>query len=151
MAQQQRERKTRAPERGNSTQKDESQRQQHAEQIEGLQRIIQSQVIRLEEKDQSVAQKDETIEAKLQEIKQLRQHHREEIQQVEREKNRSIENLKGQLERVTSEVMIAEGQLYEPELQVSWNNPPHPELRSRKENRDIKIIWGEGKKAPCER
>ena len=69
-------------------------RQQHSHQVQGLQQIIQSQMCRLHEKDQALKQKDETIAAGQQ---QLRQQINENYQ-VEREKNQAIEG-KGRLER----------------------------------------------------
>ena len=43
-------------------------RRQHAQQIEGLQRIIQSQLVRLDEKDQTI---EESIAAGQREVQQL--------------------------------------------------------------------------------
>ena len=161
------------PEQGNSTQSNESQRQQHAKQIEDLQWIIRSQVIYLEEKDQSITQKDEIIEAKVQEIQQLTQQRREEIQQYkgkiqqqrkeiqqlrqyredtqqkERKNERIIKEQKRQLASVQAG---AEGQLSElvGELNLSQRSQSHPKLRSRDESRgNIELRWREGKKAPC--
>ena len=47
-------------------------RQQHTQQVQGLQQIIQSQVSRLEEKDQALREKDETIAAGQQRIREQR-------------------------------------------------------------------------------
>ena len=73
-----------------------SQRQRHAEQIKGLQQIIQSQLVRLKGKDQTITHREETIEAKLQEIQQLRQQYREEIQQSRQQHREEIQQLRQQ-------------------------------------------------------
>ena len=73
-----------------------SQRQRHAEQIKGLQQIIQSQLVHLKGKDQTITHREETIEAKLQEIQQLRQQYREEIQQLRQQHREEIQQLRQQ-------------------------------------------------------
>ena len=126
-----------------SVQTDESQRQQLAEQIEDLQQIIQSQVTLLNKKDQSITQKDETIEANKKEIQQLRELHKKEIQQQREESEKEKDRVAEELER-------AEEHIFDLELQLSRRNQPHPELRSREESRgNITLRWREGKKAPC--
>ena len=107
-------------------------RQQHTQQIQGLQKIIQSQVSRLEKKDQALREKDETIAAGQQRIREQRdeigrlvayleekerqqqnetqQLRREKIeamtdkQKLEREKNRVIEEKERQLGRVNQQL-----------------------------------------------
>ena len=96
-------------------------RQQHTQQVEGLQQIIQSQVSRLEEKDQALREKDETIAAGQQRIREQRdeigrlernveekeRQERYQIQQQEREKNEikmvEKERLKREKDRVIEE------------------------------------------------
>ena len=41
-----------------------TQRQQHSQQVQGLQQIIQSQIAQLEEKDQTITQKDQALRGK---------------------------------------------------------------------------------------
>ena len=64
-------------------------RQQHTQQIQGLQQIFQSQVSRLEEKDQALREKDETIATG----KRAAQQHIQQIEELEnslREKDETI-------------------------------------------------------------
>ena len=79
-------------------------RQRHTQQVQGLQQIIQSQVIRLEEKDQALREKDETIAAGQQRIREQR----DEIGRLERdveEKERQQQNEAQQLRREKIEAM----------------------------------------------
>jgi hypothetical protein len=138
-------------------QREESLRQQHAQQIEGLQRIIQTQLVRLDEKDRAMEEKDrtiqennwalkekdraveETIAAGQQEIQQLRQQLREKIHQLEDERKgkdskilkltRRISALELQLEMVQAQQSVASG--------------------GAEGKTSIKLKWMKGKNAPC--
>ena len=55
------------------SQRDQSLQQKYTQQIEGLQQIIHSQVVCLEEKDQVIGEKDKSIAAGLQENQRLRE------------------------------------------------------------------------------
>ena len=103
----------------NTTEKDRSDakdselrslREQHSQQIQGLQQIIQSQTSRLEEKDQVLVQKDVTIATGQQQLGQQINENRE----LEREKNRAIEEkmrLEGQLEQKDEAIAAEQQQL----------------------------------------
>ena len=127
-------------------------RQQHTQQVQGLQQIIQSQVSRLEEKDQVLREKDETIAAGQQEIREQR----DEIGRLEREENRVIEEKERQLDRVNQQLeeceqviaqfqrRIAELEQLRPVTDVTPRSKKQSSSRAR-----IKMTWREGRKAPC--
>ena len=119
-------------------------RQQHSRQVQGL----QSQTNRLDENDQVLRQKDETVAAGQQQNRQL-----------EREKNQAIEErqrLERQLGRVNqqleeSERVIAQFQRRIVELEQLR---PATDTTSRSKEQSssrasIKLTWREGEKAPC--
>ena len=126
-------------------------RQQHTQQVQGLQQIIQSQVSRLEEKDQVLREKDETIAAGEQRIREQR----DENEQQEREKNRVIEEKQRQLGRVNQQLeeceqMIAQFQRRIAELEQLRPATTDATPRSKQQGRArIKMTWREGRKAPC--
>ena len=115
--------------------REESLQQQCAQQIEGLQRIIQSQVACLQEND-------ETIAAGLQEIQQLRECSRDQMHQLENERNRK-----------DSEILKLTTRINELELQLSMKDQDQVQqsiVSSGADGKDsIKLKWREGKKAPC--
>ena len=112
------------------SQGEESLQQQHAHQIEGLQQIIQSQIVHLKVKDRMILRKDEIIAAGLQENQQLREQLRKQIEE-ERKLTTSIGELKSQLnKKVQSQV------------QQSTSSS------GSEGNVNIKLKWREGKKAP---
>ena len=127
--------------------REESLRRQHAQQIEGLQRIIQTQLIRLEEKDQVMEEKDRTIEEKdraiaagQQEVQQLRQQLREQVHQLEDEK-------KGK----DSEILKLTEHISELELQLRMVPAQQPVASGGAEGKtSIKLKWKRGRNAPCE-
>ena len=143
-----------------------SQRQQHSQQVQGLQQIIQLQTTQLEEKDQTIVMKDQTIAQKDQVLRvkdetiaagqqQLRQQIDENCQ-LEREKNQAVERLERQLGRVNqqleeSERVIAQFQRRITELEqlrlATDTTPISKELSSSRAS--IKLTWREGEKAPC--
>ena len=117
-------------------QREESLRQQHAEQIEALQQMIQSQVAYLEEKDW---QKDEAIAAGLQEIQQVKEQHKK---QIEIERNQK-ENEILRLTKHISELELQLGEKNQAQVQQSMAS-------SGAEGKvSIKLKWREGNRAPC--
>ena len=78
-------------------------RQQHSQQIQGLQRIIQSQIIRLEEKDQTIVRKDQFITQNEQALRE-KEEIITELRQQEIEKNMSIENKERDLRQKVSDI-----------------------------------------------
>ena len=120
-------------------QREESLRQQFGRQIEGLQQIIQSQVVHLEEKDQIMKQKDDTIAAKLQEIQQLREHQR-----------KLIENERIQKE---NEILKLTMRISELELQNKKKDQTLMQQSTASSGAEgkvsIELKWREGKRAPC--
>ena len=140
-------------------------RQQHTQQVQGLQQIIQSQVSRLEEKDQVLREKDVTIAAGQQEIREQRN----EIGQLEREKNvvmaekerskredgRVIEEKERQLGRVNQQLEECEQVIAQFQRRIAELEQLRPATdatpRSKQQSRArIKITWREGGKALCE-
>ena len=134
-------------------------RQQHTQQVQGLQQIIQSQVSRLEEKDQLLREKDETIAAGQQRISE---------QQLEREKNvlmadkerskredsRVIEEKERQLGRVNQQ--LEEQLIPATDATPRSKQPrratviaPSSKQQSSSSRAKIKMSWREGRKAPC--
>ena len=117
-------------------QREESLRQQHARQIEGLQQIIQSQVARLEDKDQTILQKDETIATRLQE---MREQHRKQIEDERSQKKDEILKLITTINELESQL----SKKVQPQVQHSTAS------RGAEGKVNIKLKWREGKKAPC--
>ena len=136
--------------RRETSQIEESLRQQYGRQIASLQETIQSQVMHLEEKDGMIVQKDETIAAGLLEIQRLRWKLREQKRQLEDEgnmKDEEIEALAMKLEQVTREKITAEARSSELELQLGKKDV----LQSMavESNGGLKLEWRKGEKAPC--
>ena len=107
--------------------REESLRRQHAQQIEGLQRVIQTQLIRLDEKDRVIA-------AGQQEVQQLREQLREKICQLEDERKGKDSELLKLTERIS-----------ELELQTQQSVASG----GAEGKTSIKLKWKEGKNAPC--
>ena len=138
-------------------------RQQHTQQVQGLQQIIQSQVSRLEVKDQALR---ETIAVGQQEIRERRNEigrleiEKNEVtarqQQVEREKNRVIEEKERQLGRVNQQLeeceqVIAQFQRRITELEQlrpATDVTPRSKQQSSSSRARIKMTWWEGRKVP---
>ena len=131
----------------------ESLRQQHAQQIVRLQQTIQSQVNCLEEKDQLIKQKDETIAAGLQEDQQLREQFRKEKEDEKNRKGNKILKLTTQLKQVISEKEMAQARVSELESQLRKEDESlvqqHRASNAAKEKGTCKPKWREGKKAMC--
>ena len=160
-------------EQGRSDERDEelrSLRQQHSQQIQGLQQIIQSQMTRLEEKDQTIMQKDQALRQKDEAIaagqEQLRQQVREKNQaleerrRLEREKNQAIEakrRLERQLGHVNQQLEESErvNTRFQRRIVELEQLRPATDTTSRSKEQSskrgsIKLTWREGEKAPCE-
>ena len=125
-------------------------RQQHTQQVQGLQQIIQSQVSRLEEKDQALREKDVTIAAREQRIREQR----DENEQLEREKNQVIEEKEKQLGRVNQQLEECEQVIAQFQRQIAELEQLRPATdatpRSKQQSRArIKMTWREGRKSPC--
>ena len=139
-------------------------RQLHSQQVQGLQKIIQSQTTQLEEKDQTIARNDQTMREKDEIItagqQQLGQQMNENCQ-LEREKRQVIEE-KGRLERQLGhvnqqleEIGRVNAQLQRRIAELEQVRPAtgiHVKSRSieqRSSRASIKLTWMEGEKAPC--
>jgi hypothetical protein len=106
-------------------------RQQHSQQIQGLQQIIQSQTSRLAENDQAITQNEEII-TKL----------RRQVQQFERQLGHVNQQLE-ESERVNAQFQkqIAELEQLRPATDISSS--------SKEQRTSINLTWREGGKAPC--
>ena len=121
-------------------QREGSLRRQYAQQIEGLQQVIQTQLIRLDEKDQVMEEKDRTITTGQREIQQLRERLREQICQLEDErKGKDSEMLK-----LTERISELELQLRMVPVQLSVASGGAEGKTS------IKLKWKKGRNPPCE-
>jgi tyrosine-protein kinase Tec/ubiquitin carboxyl-terminal hydrolase 4/11/15 len=140
--------------------REESFRQQYAQQIEGLQQIIQTQLVRLDEKDRAMEEKDRTIEEKdrameekdrtieekdraiaagQREVQQLRQQLREQIRQLEDER-------KGK----DSEILKLAERISELEQQLRMTRAQQSVASGGAEGKtSIKLKWKKGRNAPC--
>jgi serine/threonine protein kinase len=129
-------------------------RQQHSQQVRGLQHIIESQISRLDEKEQALREKDETIAAEQHQLRrQINENHqlmREKDQVIEEKKRieRQLGRVNQQLEE--SEQVIAQFQRRIAELeQLRPATDATPTSKEQSSNRvRIKLTWREGKKAP---
>ena len=136
-------------------------RQQHSQQIQGLQQIIQSQSSRLVEKDQIIARKDQTIVQKDQALREkdetiteLRQQEREKDEAIA-EKVGEISRLEGQLGRVNQQLEETEQVNVQFQIQIAELEQLRPATdmtsKSKEQNgsrASIKLTWREGEKAP---
>ena len=111
---------------------------QYAEQIKGLQLIIQSQAVRLEGKDQSITTKDQAVAAGLQEIQKLKQKH----EQLERDMKEMFEE---KLKTSTQMIASLEKKIIELQQQLERQQNDQPEA-----SESCKLRWLEGPRAPSE-
>ena len=123
-------------------------RQQHNQQIRGLQQIIQSQISRLDKKEQALRHQEETMAAE----QQLLQRKINENYQLMRERDQVIEEkerTERQLEESGRVIAQFQGRIAELEqLKLAADTTPRSKEQSR--NRaGIELTWREGKKAPC--
>ena len=128
-------------------------RQQHSQQVQGLQQIIQSQLTRLEEKDQALRQKDETIAAGQQQLRQQMDANC----RLEEEKNQERERLERQLGRVNQQLEESERVIAQFQRRISELEQLRPATDTTSKSKEqsssrasIKLTWREGEKAPCE-
>ena len=153
-------------------------RQQHTQQVQGLQQIIQSQVSRLEEKDETIAAGQQQLreqrheigrlernieEKERQERYQIQQQEREknvlmvEKERLKREKNRVIEEKERQLGRVNQQLEECEQVIAQFQTRIAELEQLRPAtdatLRSKQQSSSsrarIKMTWREGRKSPC--
>ena len=130
-------------------------RHQHSQEVQGLQQIIQSQMGRLDEKYQALRQKDETLTAGQQQLRQQINEHR----QLKREKNQAVEErerLERQLGRVNQQLEESERVIAQFQRQIVELEQLRPATdttsRSKEQSSsraNIKLTWREGEKAPC--
>ena len=125
--------------------------QQHSQQIQGLQQIIQSQSSRLVEKDQIIARKDQTIVQKDQALRE-KDETITELTQQEREKDEAIAEKVGEINRLEGQLGRVNQQLEESEqvnAQFQIRIAELEQLRLANSTRiRIKLTWMEGEKAP---
>ena len=134
-------------------------RQQHTQQVQGLQQIIQSQVRaaqqhteQIQELERALREKDETIASGDQQLREQR----DEIGQLEREKNRVIEEKERQLDRVNQQLeeceqVIAQFQRQIAELEQlrpATDATPRSQQQSSSSRAKITMTWRKGRKAP---
>jgi hypothetical protein len=121
-------------------QREESLRRQYAQQIEGLQQIIQTQLVHLDEKDRAMEEKDRTIAAGQLEVQQLRQQLREKICQLKDER-------KGK----DSEILKLTERISGLELQLGMGQAQQSVASGGAEGKTrIKLKWKKGRNAPRE-
>ena len=134
-------------------------RQQHTQQVQDLQQIIQSQVSRLEEKDETIAAGQREIRGQRDEYRRLERE--KNVLMVEkvsskREDSRVIEEKERQLGRVNQQLkeceqMIAQFQRRIAELEQlkpATDATPRSKQQSSSSRARIKMTWREGRKAP---
>ena len=116
-------------------------RQQHSQQVQGLQQIIQSQTSHLTEKDQIISQKDETIaELKQQAQRLIEEKDRELIKKVE-----EIDRLERQLGHINQQLEESERTSARQIAGVEQLRPAIDTSSSTEEQRtSFKLMWGEG-------
>ena len=132
-------------EQGRSDERDKelrSHRQQHSQQIHGLQQIIKSQMNRLAEKDQTIAQKDETIAKLRQQTQQLEGEKAVVIEEKERQLRQKV----GNIDRLERQLGRVNQLLEESERAIAQFQRRITELEQRA---SIKLTWRKGEKAPC--
>ena len=127
--------------------------QQHAQQIEDFESIIQSQVVHLKDKDLMIKQKDEAIVAGLQEHQQLMKQFKREKKGERSRKDTEISKLTTRLKQAKYEKKIAETRSSELKLQlgkedqaVAQRLEPSTEVNG---SSNCKLKWWEGKKKMC--
>ena len=134
-------------------------RRQHTQQIQGLQQIIQSQVSRLEEKDETIAAGQQEIRGQRDEIGRLEREKNvlmAEKARSKREDSRVIEEKERQLGRVNQQLeeceqVIAQFQRRIAELEqlrLATDAIPRSKQQSSSSRARIKMTWREGRKAP---
>ena len=136
-----------------SDERERALRQQHSQQVQSLQQII-------EEKDQAIVRKDQTIAQNYQTLREKD----EALAELEREKNTVIENKERELRQKVGVISRLERQLGESERMIAQFQERIAELeqlrsatdatpRSKEQSSSrvsIKLTWREGEKAPCE-
>ena len=130
-------------------------RQQHSQQIQDLQQIVQSQTDRLTEKEQIIAQKDESIVALQQQLRQLEKEKNEVIEAKVQELSQQsdeISQLQRQLGRVNQQLEESERVTTEFERRVAeLEQVTDASLKVKEQSSSgasIKMTWRMGRKAP---
>ena len=131
-------------------------RQQYSQQVQGLQQIIQSQTNRLTEKEQTIAQKDETIVAGQQQLKQLEKEMNEVIEVKEQELRQQLDEisqLQRQLGRVNQQLEESERVTTQFERRVAeleqLTDASFKIKEQSSSGASIKLTWRMGRRAPC--
>ena len=151
-----------------SDERESSLRQQHSQQVFGLQKIIQSQTSRLVEKDQTIEQKeqiivqnrqilrekDDTIAELREQTRQLEKEKGVVVEEKERElRQKADENdrLEMQLQRIKQQQEESEQIIAQFQKQIEQLRPATDISSNSKVQRNIiKLIWRRGKEAPYE-
>ena len=141
-------------------------RQQHSQQVQDLQQIIQSQISRLAEKDQSIARREQTIAQNSQILREkdetIAQNKETIAQQVQQlgekereltEKVKEIDRLERQLGRVNQQLEESErvnAQFQRQIIELEQQRPAMSDTSSssKEQRTNIKLTWREGEKAP---
>ena len=129
-------------EQGRGDEKDReirSLRQQHTQQVQSLKQLIQSQVSRLEEKDQALREKDETIAAGQQNMRQQLNK----IKEREKELGQQLKESKEEIARFRRQITELE------QLRPATDATPTSKQQSSSSRARIKMTWREGENAPC--
>ena len=135
--------RVREDENHKTVQREEAVPQQNitSHQIEILREKIRAQAIRLEENNQILKQKDETMATGQKEIEKLKDQHRREIEDERRVKN--------------NEILVLTKRISELELQLSKKGDTRGRrstistIQGAEEKVSVKLKWKKGKKAPC--
>ena len=123
------------------SQRDKSLQQKYTQQIEGLQQIIHSQVVCLEEKDQVIGEKDKSIAAGLQENQRLREQVIVQMYQLEDERETKNDKIVKLTERISElELQLGKKELTQMQQSTASNGAEGKVC--------IKLKWREGKKMP---
>jgi hypothetical protein len=131
----------------------ESLQQQHAQEIERLQQIIESQVVQLKKNDVLIKTSDEAIEAGLQEHQKLEEKFRKEKKDEKKKTDTEISKLKSQLKHATNEKKIAMTRVSRLESQLQKDNPmlvQQPETSNNEVKVKDNLKHREGRKEMCD-
>jgi serine/threonine protein kinase len=123
-------------------------RQQHSQQVQGFQQVIESQTNRLDEHEQVLREKDATIAAEQQQLQQMMREKDQVVEdkkRIERQLGRVNQQLK-ESERVIAQFQRRIAELEQ--LRLAADATPRSKEQSSS-GANIKLTWREGEKAPC--
>ena len=130
-------------------------RQQHSQEVQSLQQIIQSQKSHLADKDQTITRKEEAIVQKDDAIAQnslIIAELSEQVQQFGekgRELTEKVNRLKRELGRVNQQLEESERANAQFQRQITELEQLRPSSGTKEERTSIKLTWRKGEKAPC--